>query len=69
MVMLRMSCRFEPIADKWKSFGWHVISVNGHNFDEIITALNEARSIKEKPTFIIADTVKGKGVSFMEGKS
>ncbi|MFC1606442.1 transketolase [Candidatus Latescibacterota bacterium] len=57
----------EPIADKWTSFGWHVISVDGHNFDAIIGALDEAASVKGKPTFIIADTVKGKGVSFVEG--
>ncbi|MCE5248585.1 transketolase [bacterium] len=57
----------EPIADKWKAFGWHVISVDGHDFDDIIDAFNEAASTKGKPTFIIADTVKGKGVSFMEG--
>jgi len=56
----------EPIADKWRSFGWHVISINGHDFDQIIDAFNEARTIKGKPTFILADTIKGKGVSFME---
>ena len=58
----------EPIADKWRAFGWHVISIDGHDFDSIIGALNEARATKGKPTFIVADTVKGKGVSFMEGK-
>jgi len=58
----------EPIADKWRAFGWHVISINGHDFDAIIGALDEARTVKGKPTFIVADTVKGKGVSFMEGK-
>jgi transketolase len=58
----------EPIADKWRAFGWHVITVNGHDFEEIIDALDEAKTIDDKPTFIIADTVKGKGVSFMEGE-
>jgi len=58
----------EPIADKWRAFGWHVINIDGHDFDAIIGALDEARTIKGKPTFIVADTVKGKGVSFMEGK-
>ena len=57
----------EPIADKWKAFGWHVICVDGHNIDELIKAFEEAASVKGKPTFIVADTVKGKGVSFMEG--
>ena len=56
----------EPIAGKWKSFGWHVISIDGHDFDSIFGAFEEARSTKGKPTFIIADTLKGKGVSFME---
>ncbi len=58
----------EPVRDKWVAFGWHVIRVDGHDFQQIIDALNEARNIKGKPTFIIADTIKGKGVSFMEGK-
>jgi transketolase len=58
----------EPIADKWAAFGWHVIPVDGHDFDQIIDALEEAKRVKGKPTFILADTVKGKGVSFMEGK-
>jgi transketolase len=56
----------EPIADKWRSFGWHVIMVNGHDFNELIHAFDEAKTVKGKPTFILADTVKGKGVSFME---
>lgn len=58
----------EPITDKWRAFGWHVISIDGHDFDAIINALDEARKTKGKPTFILADTIKGKGVSFMEGK-
>lgn len=57
----------EPISDKWRAFGWHVIEIDGHNFKEILTALDEAKEIRGKPTIIIALTVKGKGVSFMEG--
>ena len=57
----------EPLADKWKSFGWHVIEIDGHNFDEIGNAFGDARSEKEKPTVIIAHTIKGNGVSYMEG--
>lgn len=56
----------EPVVDKWKAFGWYTIEIDGHNFDEILNAYNEAESVKGKPTIIIAKTVKGKGVSFME---
>ncbi|MDH4127238.1 MAG: transketolase [Spirochaetota bacterium] len=59
----------EPLADKIKAFNWHVINIDGHNFNEILKALDEAETIKNKPTFIIANTIKGKGVSFMEGKN
>ena len=58
----------EPLIDKWISFGWHTIEIDGHNFYQIIEALNEAKQIKDKPSVIIANTIKGKGVSFMEGK-
>lgn len=57
----------EPIAKRWRAFGWHVIEIDGHDMDEIIAALNVAREIKGRPTMIVANTVKGKGVSFMEG--
>lgn len=57
----------EPIADKWRAFGWHTIEINGHNIREILDAFEEAKMIKGKPAIIIAHTVKGKGVSFMEG--
>ena len=57
----------EPISDKWQAFGWHVIEIDGHNFKEILTALDSAKEVKGKPTLIIAHTLKGKGVSFMEG--
>ncbi len=58
----------EPLADKWKAFNWHVIEIDGHNFEQIINALKEAKQTKGKPTMIIAKTVKGKGVSFIENK-
>jgi transketolase len=56
----------EPLADKWKSFGWHVISIDGHDIGQIAAAYAEAAAVKGKPSVIIARTVKGKGVSFME---
>lgn len=56
----------EPLADKWKSFGWHVIETVGHDFRSLDEALQEAQAIYEKPIVIIAHTVPGKGVSFME---
>lgn len=56
----------EPLALKWKAFGWAVLEIDGHNFTEILRALDEAEKIKGKPTIIIAHTVKGKGVSFFE---
>lgn len=59
----------EPLDEKWRSFGWHVIEVDGHNFDEILGALDEFNTVEGKPTFVIAHTVKGKGVSFMEGQA
>ena len=57
----------EAPAKKWKAFGWHVIELDGHDLRAIVSALDEARSIKGQPTILIAHTVKGKGVSFMEG--
>lgn len=56
----------EPIKDKWVSFGWHTIEIDGHDFRQIMDALDKAEMIKGKPTMIIAHTVKGKGVSFVE---
>ena len=56
----------EPVADKWRAFNWHVLTIDGHNLEEVTAALEKARTIKGKPTLIIANTVKGKGVSFME---
>ena len=56
----------EPFAKKWQAFGWHVTEVDGHDLNQLITALEQAKSIKGQPPVIIAHTVKGKGVSFME---
>ena len=57
----------EPLQDKWRAFGWHVVEIYGHDIAAIRSALGEAASEKGKPTCIIAHTIKGKGVSFMEG--
>ncbi len=57
----------EPLLDKWIAFNWHVIEIDGHDYEQIESALNAARLTKQKPTMIIAHTVKGKGISFMEG--
>jgi transketolase len=58
----------EPVVDKFNAFGWHVIEIDGHDMKQIIQATYEAKNISGKPTIIIAHTIKGKGVSFMEGK-
>jgi len=58
----------EPIADKWRAFNWNVLSIDGHDYEQIGGAFDQARKTKGKPTFVIAETIKGKGVSFMEGK-
>jgi len=58
----------EPLEDKWRSFGWHVQRVDGHDVEQIISAIDLAKSTKDKPHIVIADTVKGKGVSYIEGK-
>ncbi len=59
----------EPLADKWRAFNWHVIEIDGHRFEEILAALDDAEATKGRPAMIIAHTIKGKGVSFMEGLS
>ena len=56
----------EPLDKKWEAFGWNVIKIDGHDFEQILSALAKAREYKGKPTMIIAKTIKGKGVSFME---
>lgn len=58
----------EPVVDKWKAFGWETIEIDGHDFGQIIAAVEKAKGIKSKPTMIIANTIKGKGVSFMENE-
>lgn len=56
----------EPLADKWRAFGWHVIEIDGHDIEAVQKAFAEAEATKGKPSFVLAHTVKGKGVSFME---
>jgi transketolase len=56
----------EPFKDKWASFGWHTIEVDGHDIAQLLDAFEKAKKVKGKPAAIIAHTVKGKGVSFME---
>jgi transketolase len=57
------------LADKWKSFGWYVIETDGHDIQAILTAIDQAKTVTGQPVMIIAKTVKGKGISFMEGKN
>ena len=59
----------DPLADKWLSFGWNVIESDGHDVNKILAAFEDAKSFKEGPTVIIFETVKGKGVSFMENNA
>jgi transketolase len=56
----------EPLADKWKAFNWHVQEIDGHNFEEIVAAVGQAQAVYEKPSVIIAHTIPGKGVAYME---
>ena len=58
----------EPIKDKFAAFGFNTLEIDGHNFDEIFGALKKAKEEKERPTVIVAHTIKGKGVSFMENQ-
>ena len=58
--------RLEPVQQKWESFGWSVLSADGHDFESLHEAFSKIGSEKGKPTMIIADTIKGKGISFME---
>ncbi|HEY5648099.1 MAG TPA: transketolase, partial [Nitrospiria bacterium] len=57
-----------PLTDKWRAFKWHAIDIDGHDLDQVAKAFDEARSTKGKPSVIIARTIKGKGVSFMENQ-
>ena len=56
----------DPAPDKWKAFGFEVFDIDGHNMEEIIKTLDNSDKVKGKPTMIVANTIKGKGVSFME---
>lgn len=56
----------EPLAEKWRAFGWDVAEIDGHNFEQILFELNKVNSSNQKPIAIVAHTIKGKGVSFME---
>lgn len=57
----------EPFADKWRAFGWHVIEVDGHSIPELAAAFDEFKTVKGKPTVVIANTVKGEGIDFIAG--
>ena len=57
-----------PIPEKFQAFGWHTVEIDGHDFEQIEKAVEEAKSVKDKPTAVIMKTVKGKGVSFMENQ-
>jgi transketolase len=59
----------EPLADKWKAFNWHVIEIDGHDFVQILKGFKEAEATNGKPSVILAHTIKGKGVSFMENQN
>jgi transketolase len=56
----------EPVADKWRAFNWNVMEIDGHDMKQIVEALETVKTVKGQPTIIIAETVKGKGVSYME---
>ena len=58
-----------PLADRWRAFGWHVLEIDGHDLTQILAAFEEAAQVRGRPAVIIAHTVKGKGVSFMESKA
>ena len=61
-------CGIEPLDKKFESFGFEVIKIDGHDFEQIASALDKAKTVKGKPTAVLAATVKGKGVSFMENQ-
>src|SRR3989442_9835492 len=60
--------RLEPLGEKWEAFNWHVLTIDGHDFRQILAAIEEGHRTKGRPTAVISRTVKGKGVSFMENK-
>ena len=59
----------DPLDEKFRAFNWHVINIDAHDYDAIRAALKEARETKGKPTMIIAKSIKGKGVSYMENQA
>ena len=59
----------EPLAEKWRAFGWYVIEIDGHNLDAIRKAIAEAKTVSGQPVMIVCETIKGKGVSFMENQA
>lgn len=59
----------EPLAEKWRAFGWHVQEIDGHDMEAILEALEEAKRVRDQPSLILARTIKGKGVSFMENNN
>ncbi len=59
----------DPLADKWKAFGWNAIEADGHDIEHLVKAFGEAKKMKGRPTVILAKTMKGKGVSFMENRA
>ncbi len=62
-------CNMEPVVDKWKAFNWNVQEIDGHDYDQIIKSIHHAQKVKDKPAIIIAHTIKGKGVTFMENNN
>jgi len=58
----------EPLGRRWEAFGWEIVEIDGHNITEIVASLGSAPIIKNKPTMVIANTIKGKGISFMENR-
>jgi transketolase len=66
--LVRNTLNLEPFIDKWEAFGWNVIDIDGHSIEQILESYNQASESLEKPTCIIANTVKGKGVSFFENQ-
>jgi transketolase len=68
MDAVEKTLNLEPFADKWRSFGWNTFEIDGHDHDKILSVCADASLLKEKPICIIAHTVKGKGISFMENE-
>lgn len=62
-------CNMEPLVDKWKAFNWHVQETDGHDLEQILRAVDVAQHAKDQPALIVAHTIKGKGISFMENNN